>query len=488
MSAAKRLRERHAQQTSADRATSPQPKRLKASHSSVKPALASLIDEDARSGKKLQANLTNGVPASKSTRVDESHANVAQDSTDSSAGESEDSPPVNEIIDISSAQEESSELEDEDDAKETAQPESLHADASSSRLLNGHTSESLDNASQQAVAGAVDAEMEDVDAEVAEEAAEPTFGDMLRAQHPDPIDMQKSLQRTDATSDSLGPSHGRVIPSGFSLGTLLTQALKTNDKDALEICFNTTNVSDIRNTIQRQRSQEVAVLLERIAERIYRRPGRTGNLMIWVQWSLVSHGGYLANQPALMKKLNSLAQVVRERANGLQPLLHLKGKLDLLSAQLEVRRELLENSRGGAADNLDDTTGAIYVEGQDEDWSDDEDEAENLREGGQKQLQGRPPNAADDKTEDEEMDGLPNGVSHEVNEDSSDEEEEEDANEMLDIEAEEGSDEDDEGEEESSNGEDQSEASLAEDDESSNDEGSNIVVKRPNPQTLNRKR
>ena len=41
-----------------------------------------LVSEDARKGKKLEAKLTNGVPSSKTTRVDESHALVAPETRD----------------------------------------------------------------------------------------------------------------------------------------------------------------------------------------------------------------------------------------------------------------------------------------------------------------------------------------------------------------------------------------------------------------------
>ena len=97
---------------------------------------------------------------------------------------------------------------------------------------------------------------------------------------------------------------------------------------------------------------------------------------MWVQWSLVAHGGYLANQPELMTKVKALAQVVRQRAAGLQPLLHLKGKLDLLHAQLDFRRDMQADSRAANAEELDDPNGVLYIEGEDHDSS-DSDDAEN---------------------------------------------------------------------------------------------------------------
>ncbi|RAL61508.1 hypothetical protein DID88_009547 [Monilinia fructigena] len=137
-------------------------------------------------------------------------------------------------------------------------------------------------------------------------------------------------------------------PSGASLGTVLTQALKTNDVALLESCLHTTDLSTIRATIQRLDSPLAAILLQRLAERLHRRPGRAGSLMVWVQWAMITHGGYLATQRGLIKKLA-------------------EGKLDMLDAQIELRRSMQNRPR---LDSEDNDEGVIYVEGQ----SDDEEE------------------------------------------------------------------------------------------------------------------
>src|SRR5436305_8171617 len=107
---------------------------------------------------------------------------------------------------------------------------------------------------------------------------------------------------------------------------------------------------------------------------MHKRPGRAGSLMVWVQWTLVAHGGYLATQPDLMKKLTTLKRVIDDRARGLQPLLSLKGKLDMLEAQMQLRRSM--QSSGMGPDEEDDEEGVIYVEGQEDEGSevDDDDE------------------------------------------------------------------------------------------------------------------
>lgn len=454
----KRPRQRQA----GPRSASPPPpssKRLKASHNVASPGLAFLVDEQTRPGKKLDAKLTNGVPRSGANRVDESHALAAGESTE--GVEDEQQHQQSEVISISSA-DESSDLEDEEEQEVDAAPQD-------GALTNGHADD------EQAAAGDEDMDMAD-----AEPTDETTFGDMLQARHPIPIDVQKSLQLNHGPSGSLVPTDGRQLiqpPTAGSLGTVLTQALKTNDKDLLESCFAMPDVSAIRATIQRQQSPQIATLLQRIAERIHKRPGRAGRLMIWIQWSLVTHGGYLANQPELMKKLKALAQVTRERANGLQPLLHLKGKLDLLSAQLEARRNMQAQSRAVNADDMDDEQGVLYIDGQNNAWSsDDEDEAGDLVGKTTKRLPGASHDTVSGDSD------LPNGFINGVEDDTSADEDEERHGGLVDDEAEEGT-----SDEEDSDEEAPSVASSDDDDEDSS-EGDESEVEAVRPKNLNRKR
>jgi U3 small nucleolar RNA-associated protein 5 len=251
----------------------------------------------------------------------------------------------------------------------------------------------------------------------AEETAEPSFGDLVRVNASEPIDVAGAF---DDPSQALAyPKGAQALqaPSGASLGTVLTQALKTNDVSLLESCLHTTDLNTIRATIQRLDSPLAGSLLQKLAERLHRRPGRAGSLMVWVQWTLITHGGYLATQPALIQKLADLNRVIDERARGLQSLLSLKGKLDLLEAQMQLRRSMQNQRR--ALEDEDDEEGVIYVEGQ-EDSSEGEDE--------------ELANGATD-SESEESDAMPSGANG-ILEDSDNEEEDSDEG-LIDDEAEE---------------------------------------------------
>jgi len=204
-----------------------------------------------------------------------------------------------------------------------------------------------------------DVAMEDLDG--AEEEG-PSLGELARANAAEPIDVAAAFE--DPSIRTLTYPKGAQIqpPSGASLGTVLSQALKSNDVALLESCLQTRDVNTIRATIQRLDSPLAGTLLHKLAERLFKRPGRAGSLMVWVQWSLVTHGGYLATQRDLVNKLAELNKVIDDRQKGLQNLLSLKGKLDMLEAQIALRRSMQDQRR-----NMDeDDEGVIYVEGQEE--------------------------------------------------------------------------------------------------------------------------
>lgn len=498
MSTAKRSKRRQPEAKSAS--PLPASKRLKTTQDAhvlpPRSGLGFLVDEDARHGKKLEARLANGVPGTKATRPDESRAVIAPDSRDEvdKVGGTQDT-----AIDISSAEESSSE-DEEDELASRPKNGAMVPTAGQGTYANGYANTRGGNdAEEDAVAGAEDVEM--AEGEDDQEPEEASFGDMLQARHPQPIDVQAAFPNPMADRQALIPASGsRVLsaPSGTSLGTVLTQALKTNDKDLLESCFQTTDLPSIRATIQRLQSQHVVTLLQRVAERIHRRPGRTGNLMVWIQWSLVAHGGYLATQPDLVRKLKSLSQVIRDRANGLQPLLHLKGKLDMLSAQLELRRNLQASSRAANADDDDNEEGVVYVEGRDQDWSDSEGvagdddvdvkmlESPRRTSTSRKELANVNGDVSDEESDSASEDDMPNGVAHEEEDDSSDAEDDEPG--MFDIEAE--VTDDDEGDEEEENSEEdgESEAESESELDDSDAESEASGVKQPKPTILNRKR
>ncbi|KAM0335071.1 hypothetical protein ACHAQA_000105 [Verticillium albo-atrum] len=213
------------------------------------------------------------------------------------------------------------------------------------------------------------------------EATSPSFGELLRGTIDVPAILSQqavssaptTLLSTTAASKALTTTSRAAAldpPSLSSLSTVLTQALRTEDTELLESCLQITDTPSIHATIERLDSALAGLLLTRLAARFHRRPGRAGSLMTWVKWTLVAHGGALAVQPKVLDRLVALQKVLNERARGLPSLLALKGKLDMLDAQMQLRQN---RQRGGAADDAaaeeddDDEEGAIYVEGEEGD-------------------------------------------------------------------------------------------------------------------------
>ena len=331
----------------------------------------------AKSGAGLGAVVTNGVKDMGRTHVDESHTVVV---SGKGAPDSSGADPSS-AIDISSAEDESDYSENEEEDVRTgdgSEPVSQH-----SAPHNEETDIALRSLSQHPGLAAEDVTMEDVkpesdavagaaeEPEISGENGEPSFGELMRANAPDTIDVsEKSTARNQQALTTIG-ERSVQLPTGMSLGTVLTQSLRTNDVNLLETCFHVKDHAIVRATIERIDSSLATILLERLAERLHSRPGRAGSLMVWIQWTLVAHGGYLASQRELMKKLSSLRDVVGERANSLPLLLALKGKLDMLEAQMNLRKAMQARSRINALDE-DDEEGVIYVEGQEDSDSEDD--------------------------------------------------------------------------------------------------------------------
>jgi U3 small nucleolar RNA-associated protein 5 len=299
----------------------------------------------------LNTATLNGVKDTSKTRVDESKTVVVQGGAAA--------PSVADAIEISSS-ESDAEDEDEDSADEaSAQEESNQRDGSDSEV------------------SASDDEMADAEPENSEPAGEsnepadvePSFGDLLAARHPTEVSIASAFP--DSTTALSIPREG-AFSSALSLSTVLTQALRTNDTPLLETCLHTSDTEIVTATIQRLDSSLAGLLLSKLAERLASRPGRYGHLIAWVQTTCVAHGGALASQPDVTSKIRTLYQVLNDKMRTHQDLLLLKGKLDLLDAQLRFRRQVAAQ-RGTASREGRDQPGFIYLEGSRGNWDSDED-------------------------------------------------------------------------------------------------------------------
>ncbi|PYI22527.1 NUC189-domain-containing protein [Aspergillus violaceofuscus CBS 115571] len=359
-----------------------------------------------KTGGVLGSVTTNGTRSAREDDVDQSRATVEQGNIIEDDIEMQDSKE-------DAASQADSEEESDSDADNEKPSKQLQKREEDSDVEMGNEQES----------GSEDEE---------EETGEPSFGELVRANQ-EIVDVEAELE-DDVHMGSLIPGKPNAaiqqIPSGVSLSTVLTQSLKTNDTAMLESCFHTGDLSIIRTTIQRLDSSLAATLLQKLAERLSGRPGRYGHLLVWVQWTCVAHGGALAGKPELLKRMSTLFKIMEQRSSSLPSLLLLKGKLDMLDAQLGLRRSI---HNGEEPMDSEDEENIIYVEGQEDEYEDSDAEAN-------KNTVTPRTKSIRDQTYDEE-ESMMNGVhyggdSSEDEEEGSEEEEDEDEN-ILDVEAEE---------------------------------------------------
>ncbi|KAF8427457.1 Dip2/Utp12 family-domain-containing protein [Tirmania nivea] len=256
-----------------------------------------------------------------------------------------------------------------------------------------------------------------------------------------------------------------IKPFSGSLTTVLTQALKTDDAHLLESCLLTTDSKAILNTIRRLDSTYAVTLIEKLSDRIARRPGRAATLGVWVRWILVAHGGYLLSLPNLMMTLSGLHSTLATRAGALPKLLHLQGRLDMLNAQLELRNSLRRGVGETGVDLAEEEEqieeGVLYIEGktkddnsEDENGGSDEEPEEVGMEGLQIEdasfIQGKLDGSDYEEGEEEEGEG----EEEEVGLDEDDDEDEDEETKVNGVESEEEDEEDEDMDEDEDNDED----------------------------------
>ncbi|KAL8730284.1 MAG: hypothetical protein Q9166_004167 [cf. Caloplaca sp. 2 TL-2023] len=350
----------------------------------------------------IGAVVTNGVKDMGQMQVDEAQTVVT------AVGQAENMGPVMdepEVIDVSSGDEESDYEDEETPAKSShPSPEPLFRKAGPPPQDAGVPMGDAEEEGNVTVAGRAEAE-------------EPSFGDLIRANAPSPVDVQAAFATPSAQALTSTKDRSLQLSSGMSLGIVLTQSLRTNDVNLLETCLHTRDKAIVRATIERLDSSLASTLMQKLAERFHSRPGRAGSLLLWIQWTVVAHGGYLASQPGAMKTMASLHRVITDRARSLPLLLSLKGKLDMLEAQMNLRASMKARSQASKIENQDEEENVIYVEGQEDSETEDSDKediemgrpdsAMAIDEVGSQEGSGSEQNSGDD---DDEMPTVMNGV------------------------------------------------------------------------------
>lgn len=199
---------------------------------------------------------------------------------------------------------------------------------------------------------------------------EPSFSDKFQV-HEALAENNNTASSSRGFPNSITPTGKRGKRYSGSLATVLTQALRTDDAQLLESCLLSTDGKAIVSTVQRLDSTYAVKLIEKLSERIARRPGRAASLGVWIRWTIVAHGGYLLSLPNLMMTLAGLHSTLATRAGALPKLLQLQGRLEMLNAQLELRNSLRKGIGETGVDLAEEEQqigeGVLYIEGKTKD-------------------------------------------------------------------------------------------------------------------------
>lgn len=160
-----------------------------------------------------------------------------------------------------------------------------------------------------------------------------------------------------------------------TLTTVLSQSLRNNDHSLLETVLMTKDHQVIQNTIAKLDSSLAIVLLDRLSERIARQANRFDQLVYWLKWVIVIHGGILASLPGLSSKLSNLHGILSRKSDTLPRLLQLQNKIQIINEYTEVNRNLqpeeLESDEDTDIEYVEELDDANLLNGDGMDLHDD---------------------------------------------------------------------------------------------------------------------
>eukprot|EP00898_Chlorokybus_atmophyticus_P008777 jgi/Chlat1/8900/Chrsp92S08210 len=212
-----------------------------------------------------------------------------------------------------------------------------------------------------------------------------------------------------AIREPRGNGERQAPPRADSILVLLRQALHANDKMQIEKCLEQSDETIINNTLRELQPAEAARFLSVAVEKFHSRPNRGAELCPWVRAAVLLHAPYLMSAPDAQRTLTDLFAIIDARVKVYKPLLALSGRLDLLMAQIRLRRssgqpDAMRRADVSAAyvyEESDDEAVAVEdVAGADEDGASDGEQMED--EGWETDEEGGEEDGGEEASEDEE--------------------------------------------------------------------------------------
>lgn len=180
--------------------------------------------------------------------------------------------------------------------------------------------------------------------EEANGSIEPTLAEQLQQLHFK--ETESMLQKSKTNDDNI------IFKSSASMSTVLMQSLRNNDIPLLESCLHVEKEKSIIDTLERTDPTLIPLLLENIARKLAKKPKRMPSLALWIKWTIIIHATTLRSVSGFQEQLRSIYNVLNLRSSNLDKLLSLKGRLDLIASQIELKSR---NQRGEDEDLSSDS-------------------------------------------------------------------------------------------------------------------------------------
>ncbi|KAL3174372.1 hypothetical protein MRX96_040957 [Rhipicephalus microplus] len=169
---------------------------------------------------------------------------------------------------------------------------------------------------------------------------------------------------------------GKEPPRADNLSQLLLQGLQSEDPRLLNSVLQRTDETLLRNTVRRLPLSSVLSLLKELQQRMHSRGSGVYPYMKWTKTVVSTHTSYLMTCKEANTLLNPLLELLEARTEMFEKVCRLRGKVDLIMAQVATRHEDVELPTEPLCVVNDDSSDDDMD--QDAEHSDDEREENNM--------------------------------------------------------------------------------------------------------------
>lgn len=175
--------------------------------------------------------------------------------------------------------------------------------------------------------------------------------------------LAEKLEKLNTDIKTVSNKRKKGLNNNNTLNVILSQALKSNDQALLDNVLANKDQQVIQNTITRLDSSLAILLLDRISDKLARQAGKFDQLLYWIKWIVIIHGGILSSLSGLSSKLSNLHGILSKKADTLPRLMQLQGKMSIIYETAEIYRDQVSSDQ--------DDTDVEYIEELDDDVSSD---------------------------------------------------------------------------------------------------------------------